>query len=285
MPGLSSGRTRSSLQARVAAGEGDELVAGTGRAGQPDRVGEQPRAGAWRHEQRGDRQQDGRQARRDRPGRAARGRDVPAVDGDLDGPGHRDHARGQLTVPNGHPAPARPGRSAGAQQSGGLAAQPRNRVPPGPVVTPLWRSADACGGDRLVQHPDRVGEVVQQRFEVPSGARSGPRQELWSDQGGTGQRVADRRFEQLQSPVQRSHGVTARSYAEAGPAAVPPYSCGRPNEANRPGSTKATIRAIPRVVTVSTCNACAWYIPPGSRSYTANAGCPFATTGTSRSRP
>ena len=80
----------------------------------------------------GDRQRDGRQARRDRPGRAAHDKDVPAVDGDLDGSGHRDHARGQLTVLDGDPAPGRPGSGAGAEQSGCLAAQPRDRVPPGP---------------------------------------------------------------------------------------------------------------------------------------------------------
>jgi|HubBroStandDraft_2_1064218.scaffolds.fasta_scaffold373424_1 hypothetical protein len=65
-------------------------------------------------------------------GRAAHGKDVPAVDGDLDGSGHRDHARGQLTVLDGDPAPGRPGSGAGAEQSGCLAAQPRDRVPPGP---------------------------------------------------------------------------------------------------------------------------------------------------------
>ena len=82
--------------------------------------------------QRGDGQQDGRQAQRDRPGRGAYDKDVPAVDGDLDGSVHRDHARGQLTVLDGDPEPGLPGSGAGAQQSGCLAAQPRNRVPPGP---------------------------------------------------------------------------------------------------------------------------------------------------------
>src|SRR5580698_5179344 len=52
---------------RDPAADGDELVAGGGSTGQPDRVGEEPGPGARRDEERGDRQQDGRQARRDRP--------------------------------------------------------------------------------------------------------------------------------------------------------------------------------------------------------------------------
>jgi hypothetical protein len=42
----------------------------------------------------------------------------------FDRSGHRDHAHGQLTVPDGDPAPGRPSRGAAAQQSGGL---PRSR--------------------------------------------------------------------------------------------------------------------------------------------------------------
>jgi SAM-dependent methyltransferase len=39
-------------------------------------------------------------------------------------------------------------------------------------------------------------------------------------------------------------------------------SGGRPNVAKCPGSVKATIRATPAVVQVSTCTTCAWYKPP-----------------------
>ena len=56
----------------IAFQQGEGLVAGAGLAGQPNRVGEQPRPGARGDEQRGDRQQDGRQAQRDRPAGAAR---------------------------------------------------------------------------------------------------------------------------------------------------------------------------------------------------------------------
>jgi hypothetical protein len=59
---------RCGQQARLAAAEGDQLVAGAGGAWQPNWVGEQPRPAAGGDHQRGERQQDRRQARRDRPG-------------------------------------------------------------------------------------------------------------------------------------------------------------------------------------------------------------------------
>src|SRR5260221_3185578 len=118
--GSAAARPGRGRRARLAAMESDELVAGGGWAGQPDQVGEQPRPGAWGDEQRGDRQQDGRQARRDRPVAAACERDIPAMDGDLDGSGHRDDARGQLAVPDGDPPPGSPRSRAGAQQPGVL---------------------------------------------------------------------------------------------------------------------------------------------------------------------
>ena len=97
--------------------------------------------------------------------------------------------------------------------------------------------------------------MVQQRPQVPARARRGTPQKLRTAQRGTGKRVTDRRIEQLQPPAQRGHGGTAQSCAGIRPAAG--SSCGRPNEATRPWSAKATIRAIPFSVTVSTCTACA----------------------------
>ncbi|HEV3289272.1 MAG TPA: hypothetical protein VG123_09775 [Streptosporangiaceae bacterium] len=61
--------------------------------------------------------------------------------------------------------PGRPAGGAGAQQPDCLAAEPPDRVPTGPAATLRWPRADACGGDRLAEHPDRAAEVVQQRFE------------------------------------------------------------------------------------------------------------------------
>src|SRR5690348_6491205 len=51
----------------------------------------------------------------------------------------------------------------------------------------------------------------------------------------------------------------------AADSAVGPCCSGRPNRVNSPGSVKATIRATPAAVTVSTCTACARYAPPPSR--------------------
>ena len=56
--------------------------------------------------------------------------------------------------------------------------------------------------------------------------------------------------------------AVAVAYVRAGPAGS---SGGRPNDVNRPGSAKATIRAMPVAVSVSTCSACARYTPRSSR--------------------
>jgi len=82
--------------------------------------------------------------------------------------------------------------------------------------------------------------------QVPGGAGSGSRQLLRRDHRGTGQRIA----------------AVAVAYVRAGPAGS---SGGRPNDVNRPGSAKATIRAMPVAVSVSTCSACARYTPRSSR--------------------
>ena len=47
---------------------------------------------------------------------------------DLEGSGHRDHAHGQLTVPDGDPLLGRPGGGASAKHPGCLTAQPRDRA-------------------------------------------------------------------------------------------------------------------------------------------------------------
>jgi hypothetical protein len=104
---------------------------------QRNRVGEQLGPDVRGDEQRGGRQQDGGQSWRDRPGAAARNRDVPAVDGDLDGTGDRNHARRELTVPD-RDRPAGPGA---AVEASSAASCPRNRGtgpdPSGPARMPM----------------------------------------------------------------------------------------------------------------------------------------------------
>src|SRR5215831_177230 len=55
----------------------------------------------------------------------------PDVDGDLEGPGCRGHAHRHLAIADGYQALTRPGRGAGGQQPGCLAAQATDRVGPG----------------------------------------------------------------------------------------------------------------------------------------------------------
>src|SRR5262245_33891866 len=62
-------------------------------------------------------------------------------------------------------------------------------------------------------------------------------------------------------PVQALPDPGAGKGVVAG-AAVVAYCWGRPNNPNMPGSVKATIRATPDAVTVSTCIACGRYAPP-----------------------
>jgi hypothetical protein len=178
------------------------------------------------------------------------------MDGDLDGSGHRDHARAQLGVPDGDPRPGWPGNRAGAQLPGCLAAQARDGVKRRPGVTgQRCAGADVSGANRLLQRPDRVADVIQQRFQVPARAWGGALPKLRSAQRGTGESVADSFSEQLPSPAQRVYGRTAGPGAGLGPVAR--YSGGRPNDPNRPGFWKLTIRAIPVAVIVRTSTACA----------------------------
>ncbi len=191
MPGLGAAGSGRGGGTRLAAEEGDKLAAGTGWAGPPNRVaGEQtsPVHGVMSSGAIGSK--TGRQARRDRLAGAARDRDVPAIDGDLDGSGHLDHARGQLAVPDGDPPLGWPVSGAGARQAGGLAAQARDGVRSGPGLAGR-RCAGASGGSRLVRYPDRVADMIRQRFQVPARAQSGALQERRSDQRGTGERVTD----------------------------------------------------------------------------------------------
>src|SRR5262249_57054357 len=85
-------------------------------------------------QQRGEGQQDGGQAGRDGLARTAGDRDVPAVDGDLQGPGERDHVGGQLAVADGDQPLGGPGGGAGGEQPGRLPVQAADRVGPGPAV-------------------------------------------------------------------------------------------------------------------------------------------------------
>src|SRR5438477_6883217 len=113
------------------------------------------------------------------------------------------------------------------------------------------RGTRACIGYRLVQHRDRVADMVQQGRQIPAGAGGGVWQERRGDQRGTGERVADPRFEQLQAPAQGSHGGTVGSRTATGPVVAARYCAGRPNTGNRPGLTKLTIRVMPVVVAVA----------------------------------
>ena len=171
-------------------------------------------------------------------GAAARDRDVPAVDGDLDGSGHRDHARGQLTVPDGDHA-ARPARQRrrrpAAWLPGRAAARPGQALARG-----VDGAARALAPAVVIASCSTPIESLTWSSNVSRsqpGARGGTRQELRGDHRGTGERVTDRRFEQLQSPAQRGHGGTAWPCAGTGSAAG--YVRGRPNDPNRPGFWKA----------------------------------------------
>jgi len=113
--------------------------------------------------------------------------------GDFDVSGKDGQACGQLAVPDGDQALGRPSCGAGGGQPGCLPAQARNRA------GMTWRcgSGDASGGYRLAHHPDRVAQVVEQRFQIPAAPRSGARQELRGGHPRTGERINNRAFKQL----------------------------------------------------------------------------------------
>ena len=122
--------------------------------------------------------------------------------------------------------------------------------------------ADGSGGHRPLQHTNRANDMVQQRFQVPPGARRGTRQELRSNKRGLSECVTDGSAKQLLFPAQSAHGDTAG--LRAGISSPLRYVCGRPNDSNRSALTKLTIRAIPVRATVGTSTAWAWYAPSGS---------------------
>src|SRR5262245_17992870 len=113
---------------RLPAEESDELVTGVGRVARPNRVGEEPRPGLRWYEQRDRRQQNGGQARGHRPIGATCNRDVPAMDGDLHGPGKYDDARRELAVPDGERPGGWHGARCGSKQRGQLLAQPPDGI-------------------------------------------------------------------------------------------------------------------------------------------------------------